>query len=115
MHRLTDCAECAKVHVNVLEDMRGAGSEDLRGTDVSRTLEIKRLDWPMYWRSCSFIVAKAIARRRKPGNRKEEETLQQRLENQVERRAYSRGSINGWYYGRKTRQLSHVWKQRSNT
>jgi hypothetical protein len=68
VHRLTDCAECAKVHVNVPEDMLHAGSEDLRGTDVSRTLEIKRLDWPMYWRSCSFIVAKAIARRRKHCN-----------------------------------------------
>jgi hypothetical protein len=61
VHRLTACAEYAKVHVNVLEDMPHTGSEDLRGTDVSRTLKIKRLDWPMYWRICSFIVAKISA------------------------------------------------------
>ena len=64
MHPLTDCAGCAKVHVNELEDMREAGSEDLHGTDV-RNQATRLAD-----------VLEELQFYRRKGNRKEEETRQ---------------------------------------
>ena len=84
VRRLADCAECAKVHVQVLEDMVGKGSEDLRGT-----LEItKRL----------ADVLEELQRDRRKGNHKEDEA---RLENQVHLIREEIDGINGWYYGRR--------------
>jgi hypothetical protein len=82
VRRLADCAECAKVHVQVLEDMVGKGSEDLRGT-----LEITK-------RLADDLAALQSARR--TGNDREEET---RLEEQVKQTRQEIDDIGGWYYG----------------
>jgi serine/threonine protein kinase len=99
VRRLADCAECAKVQVQVLEGMVG-GSEDLRGT-----LEItKRL----------ANVLTELQKSRGKGNRKEDEG---RLENQVQLIREEIDQINGWYYGRQNApavawpeaQVKHDW------
>ncbi len=83
VRRLADCAECAKVHVQVLHDIVNEGSEDLRGT-----LEItKRL----------VDVLEDLQFYRRNGNRKEDEA---RAEKEVQLIRNEIDSINGWYYGR---------------
>ena len=84
--RLADCAECAKVHVQVLQDMVDEGSEDLRGT-----LEItKRL----------VDALEVLQFYLREGNHKEDET---RIEKEAQVIRKEIGEINGctgWYYGR---------------
>jgi hypothetical protein len=100
MCRLADCAECAKVQVQVLEDMVDAGSEHLRGTlEITKRLVDVLEDLQMY---------------RRKGNRKEDEAsaLQQ-----VQRIRKEIDEINGWYYGRQNApavawpesQVTHDW------
>ena len=100
VRRLADCVECAKVQVQVLQDMVDEGREDLRGT-----LEItKRL----------VDVLEDLQFYRRKGNRKEDEASAekdaQRIRNEID-------SINGWYYGRQNApavgwpesQVTHDW------
>jgi hypothetical protein len=89
MSRLADCAECAKVQVQVLEDMvedmidQDAGSEHLRGT-----LEImKRL----------VDVLEVLQFHRRQGKFKEDEA---RAEKEVQLIRKEIDEIDGWYYGR---------------
>ncbi len=87
--RLADCAECAKVQVQVLEDMvedmvEDAGSKHLRGT-----LEImKRL----------VDVLEVLQVYRRQGKRKEDEA--RLLEKEVQLIRKEIDQIDGWYYGR---------------
>ena len=100
VRRLADCAECANVHVQVLQDMVDEGSEDLRGT-----LEItKRL----------VDVLEDLQFYRRKGNRKEDEA---RAEKEVQLIRREIDDINGWYYGRQNApavawpesQVKHDW------
>jgi hypothetical protein len=100
VRRLADCVECAKVHVQVLQDMVDEGSEHLRGT-----LEItKRL----------VDVLEDLQFYRRKGNRKEDEA---RAEKEVQRIRKEIDDINGWYYGRQNApavawpesQVTHDW------
>ncbi len=102
VRRLADCAECAKVQVQVLEDMvdQDAGSGHLRGT-LAIT---KRL----------VDVLTELQKSRGEGNRKEDEG---KLENQVQLIREEIDQINGWYYGRQNApavawpeaQVKHDW------
>ena len=105
MSRLRVCAECAKVQLQVLEDMvedmdQDAGSKHLRGT-----LKImKRL----------VDVLEDLQYFRRKGNRKEDEA---RLEKEVQLIRKEIDEIDGWYYGRQNApavawpksQLTHDW------
>jgi hypothetical protein len=98
--RLADCAECAKVHVQVLHDMVDEGSEDLRETlEITKRLVDALEDLQFY---------------RRKGNRKEDEG---RAEKEVQLIRKEIDHIDGWYYGRQNApavawpesQVTHDW------
>ena len=88
MSRLRDCAECAKVQVQVLEKMvedmvEDAGSKHLRGTlEIMKRLVDALEDLQFY---------------RRKGNRKEDEG---RAEKEVQLIRKEIDHIGGWYYDR---------------
>jgi hypothetical protein len=109
MSRLADCAECAKVQVQVLEkmveDMVDQDAESEQVEHLRGTLEItKRL----------VDVLEYLQVYRRKGNRKEDEA---RLEKEVQLIRKEIDEINGWYYGRKdapavawpVAEVTHDW------
>jgi serine/threonine protein kinase len=98
--RLADCAECAKVHVQVLQDMVDEGSEDLRGTlEITKRLIDALEVLQFYRRQGKFKVDEARAE-------KEVQLIRKEI-----------NEINGWYYGRQNApavawpesQVTHDW------
>jgi ankyrin repeat protein len=100
VRRLADCAECAKVQVQVLHDMVDEGREDLRGT-LELTKEM-------------ILVLEDLQFYRRRGNHKDEEAS---TEKEVKRIRKEIDSINGWYYGRQNAsavawpesEVTHDW------
>jgi hypothetical protein len=110
VRRLADCAECAKVQAQVLQDMVDEGREDWRGT-----LEItKRL--PSVLKDLQFYRSRNEDDRTED-ERKEDEARLEKAEKKVQLIRKEIDSINGWYYGRQNApavawpesQVTHVW------
>jgi hypothetical protein len=110
VRRLADCVECAKVQVQVLQDMVDEGREDLRGT-----LEItKRI--PNVLKDLQFYRSKNEDDRTED-ERKEDEVRLEKAEKKVQLIRKEIDSINGWYYGRQNApavgwpeaEVTHAW------